>query len=92
MDLVVTTKDYCFSLDGVELSLVIIFMEQYLKTCVTTGTYWLTKKEIVQLIKYIEDNQSAFELHPNNYTFLIDRFKSMEMLMSGEEKAKFYFW
>lgn len=92
MDLIIETKDYRFSLDGIELSLVIIFMRQYLKTSVTTGTYWLTKKEIIKLIKYIEENQSVFIYHPNNYIFLIDRFKAMEILMSGKEKAKFYFW
>ena len=91
MDLIIETSDYVFSLDGMGLAFVSIFMANTLKVYVKEGTYHLTKKEIQMLIEYLEKQQLEFQ-NQNYFVSILDKFKSMEMLMEGKEKAKFTFW
>lgn len=91
MDLSIETSDFKFSLDGIGLAFVSIFMRNTLKMYVKEGTYYLTKKEVQIFITYLKTQQSEFK-NQNYYTSILDKFESMEMLMQGKEKAKFYFW
>lgn len=91
MDLSIETYDFKFSLDGIGLAFVSIFMTNTLKISVKEGIYYLTKKEIQMLIKYLKEQQSEFR-NQKYFSRVVDNFTSMEMLMIGKEKAKFYFW
>lgn len=91
MDLRIETHDFRFCLDGIGLAFVSIFMRNTLKTFVEAGIYYLTKKEIQMLIKYLKEQKLKFR-NQNYYSHIIDNFTSMEMLMEVKEKAKFIFW
>lgn len=91
MDLVIETSDYIFSLDGIGLTFIDIFMMNTLNISIKEGTYYLTKKEIQKLINYLEDNKDEFK-NQIYFTSILDKFKSMEMLMKTNEKVKFLFW
>lgn len=91
MDLSVETSNFKFSLDGIGLAFVSIFMTNTLKMPVKEGIYYLTKKEIQMLIKYLKEQRSEFR-NQKYFSRVVDNFTSMEMLMVGKEKERFYFW
>lgn len=87
MDLSIETSDFKFSLDGIGLAFVSIFMANRLKISVKEGIYYLTKKEIQMLIEYLKEQQDEFK-NQKYFSRIVDNFTSMEMLMEGKEKAK----
>lgn len=91
MDLTIKTKEFEFSVDGVALSLIYIFMIKELEIYAKEGTYYLTRNEMNKLIKYIEDNKTEFN-NDEYYFLILDNFKSMNMLMHKNEKAIFRYW
>lgn len=91
MDLSIETSDFKFSLDRIGLAFINIFMANRLKISVKEGICYLTKKEIQMLIKYLKEQQSEFR-NQKYFSRVVDNFTSMEMLIQGKEKAKFYFW
>jgi len=86
------TSDYKYSIDGVLLSFIIIFMGKYLKTYPKEGeTYYITKKELGLLIAYLIFNKNEIANH-TYFDFVLDRLVNMEMLMKKNEKVKLKFW
>ena len=93
MDLTVNTKQYTFSASSGFDYIFIYLMNNMKKSANSNGInnlWYLTKKEVKTLIKYLEENT------PDNYkdrqNWIVDRLINLEMLMEGKEKAEFHFW
>lgn len=91
MDLTVETKQYiftaCYSFDYVLIYL-INNMSKSEKKDGSESYYYLTKKEVRNLIEYLKQDNYGDERD----FWIVDRLISMEMLMEGKEKATFHFW
>lgn len=85
MDLTVETKQYKFSASS-GFDYIVIYICNKLKESPDFGSkYYLTKKEVCDLIKYLQENNCGD-------SWIVDRLSNMILLMEGKEKAEFRFW
>lgn len=91
MDLTVETKQYvftaCYSFDYLLIYLV-NNMGKGEKKYGDESYYYLTKREVKDLIEYLKQNNYG----DGRDFWIVDCLTSMEMLMEGKEKATFHFW
>lgn len=87
MDLTVETKQYvftaCYSFDYI-----LIYLTNNMSKNEKRDYYYLTKREVRELIEYLKQNNYG----DSRDFWIIDKLTSMEMLMEGKEKATFHFW
>lgn len=87
MDLTVETKQYvftaCYSFDYI-----LIYLTNNMSKNEKRDYYYLTKREVRELIEYLKQNNYG----DGRDFWIIDKLTSMEMLMEGKEKATFHFW
>lgn len=85
MDLTVETKQYKFSASS-GFDYIVIYICNKLKESPDFGSkYYLTKKEVCDLIEYLQENNCGD-------SWIVDRLSNMILLMEGKEKAEFRFW
>lgn len=90
MDLIVESRDYKYSYQRLEMSYIHIFLSNKLKREAENFVdHFLTKKEVKELIEYLKTCDFSSD---DQREKLIEELSNMEMLMIGQEKARFYFW
>lgn len=93
MDLTISTKAYKFTFDGIFMNAIDDFMLRQLNTVGTVGkNVSITRKEVKQLLDYIQKHIELF----NNITVyqesLYDKIYSMWLIMKPQEKMRLYWW
>lgn len=90
MDLVVESKDYKYSYQHLEMSYIHNFISEKIgRDAEILVDHFLNKREVKELIEYLRTcNFPSGEQQEK----LIEELSNMEMLMVGQEKARFRFW